>query len=69
MPISVKNIRQSENPREPKTVSVIFEPKEDITAYELAQLLPYVTNNQPMFEEHWEQLGEMQRHFVVLSQS
>ena len=42
-------------------VSCSFDPKPDITAYELAVLLPYFHGRQ-MTESDWDSLGEMQRH-------
>lgn len=37
-------------------------PQEDITAFELAKLTPYLCGK-PLFDETWAQLGTMQRHF------
>lgn len=39
-----------------------FIPKEDITAYELAILLPYYLGLRPMMEKDWTELGTMTRH-------
>lgn len=38
-----------------------FEPQLDITAYELAQILPFVMGRS-MWEKDWEALGVVQRH-------
>lgn len=35
-----------------RPVSAVFEPKEDITAYELAQMMP-AFHGQQFFEEEW----------------
>jgi len=45
---------------EPKIISRIFKPEPDITAYELAILLPYFFNGVPMYEDT--QLGTAARH-------
>ena len=66
MPLSVTKGKVQPDEHEPKTVNVVWSPKEDITAYELSQLLRYALNTQPMFEEHWNKLGDMQRHFIHL---
>lgn len=39
-----------------------FRPKEDITAYELAQMMPIILGLKPIFEEDWLTLGAMTRH-------
>lgn len=45
-----------------QTVSCRFTPKEDITAYELAQLIPFF-HGRWMYEEDWDALGAaLQRH-------
>lgn len=44
-----------------KSVNATFEPKEDITAYELARLLPYL-HGRPLTEVEWESLGHVARH-------
>lgn len=49
---TVTPIRKSE-----KIVRCSFTPKEDITAYELAILLPFLFGKY-MFEEDWKQLEE-----------
>lgn len=43
-------------------ISASFEPQADITAFELAQMLPYFSGK-PMFPRDWKALGGMQRHF------
>jgi len=40
-----------------------FIPQPDITAFELATLLPYFIGK-VMYEEDWKELAVMQRHFV-----
>ncbi len=42
-------------------VTARFDPQPDITAYELAQLFPYI-NGAPLREADWVALGEKQRH-------
>ena len=42
-------------------INAQFAPKKDITAYELALLLPYIINT-PLFEEDWDNLGKATRH-------
>ena len=42
-------------------ISCSFEPLPDITAYELAQILPYC-HGRIMWESDWEALGSAQRH-------
>lgn len=44
-----------------RPVSARFEPQPDITAYELAQLLPFVVGRS-MWEADWSALGTAQRH-------
>lgn len=45
-------------------VNVLFEPKEDITAYELAKILPYIHYNHSFTENEFESLDEgVKRHF------
>lgn len=39
-----------------------FIPKEDITAYEVAILLPFYLGLRPLFEHNWIELGVMTRH-------
>lgn len=46
----------------PEYVSAQFLPKEDITAFELASLMPYLLGASLTFGA-WVDLGEMQRHF------
>lgn len=41
-------------------LAVKYEPLPDITAYELARLLPYLTS--PIYEGDWEALGSANRH-------
>jgi hypothetical protein len=53
MPISVTKSQPQPDEREPKTLDVVWEPKEDITAYELAKLLPHALGTQPMYGQHW----------------
>tara|TARA_R110000868_G_scaffold45308_2_gene150438 strand:- start:260 stop:493 length:234 start_codon:yes stop_codon:yes gene_type:complete len=44
-------------------IQCLFEPKEDITAFELAQLLFFMAPySKPLFQEDWDRLGEMTRH-------
>lgn len=50
-----------------KYVTAEFHAKEDITAYELAQLLPPMWSCKPFTEYDWEKLGSLQRHFKRLS--
>ena len=45
-----------------KTVSAAFDPKEDITAYELAKCL-FMIHGQHFFEDEWDSLGSWTRHF------
>jgi len=48
---------------EPKIpISRTFNPAPDITAYELAILLPYFFNGVPMYEETLSALGSAARH-------
>ena len=47
---------------EPKIISRIFKPEPNITAYELAILLPYFFNGVPMYEETLSALGSAARH-------
>jgi hypothetical protein len=42
-------------------ISVSFDPQPDITAYELAKLLPHF-HGQPIYESDWASLGQLQRH-------
>ena len=42
-------------------VNVSFEPKEDITAFELASLMPYF-HGKNMTTDDWDALGAMKRH-------
>jgi hypothetical protein len=43
-------------------VEAEFEPAPDITAYELAQLLPYITQGECMTECEWKEAGALTRH-------
>lgn len=43
-------------------ISASFEPQPDITAYELARLLPYLSSRMPLYEGGWEALGSANRH-------
>ncbi len=43
----------------------VFRPKPDITAYELAQALPWTVAN-GMSIDHWEALGALKRHFELI---
>lgn len=45
----------------PKYVNVSFDPKEDITAYELAKILPFF-HGQHMTEDAFNALGGANRH-------
>jgi hypothetical protein len=63
MPISVTK-EKLEDPT-PQLIHVRFDPKEDITAYEVARLI-LVANQEQMPLSRWEQLGELQRHFKRL---
>ncbi len=45
-------------------LSFSFEPLEDITAYELAQLLPYL-HGKPLFKEDIEEKPELFRHLEI----
>lgn len=47
----------------PKMIRYIFDPKEDITAYELALCLPY-TQEGTMFE--WGLQENIKRHFKIV---
>jgi hypothetical protein len=49
-----------------KYVRADFQPKVDITAYELAQLLIYF-HGKGMTEDEWDKIGAMQRHFVRIT--
>ena len=40
-----------------------YQPKSDITAFELAQLLPYLTGKH-LYPDDWERLGMACRHLV-----
>lgn len=44
-----------------RQLSISYNPQPDITAYELAIILPYL-HGKPMFEEDWIDLGNAQRH-------
>lgn len=46
----------------PKYVSVIYEPCEDITTYELAKLVPLFSNKLPITEGTLAELGSAARH-------
>lgn len=46
----------------PRPIRARFIPKEDITAYELAILLPFYLGLRPLFERDWVELGLMTRH-------
>lgn len=46
----------------PKYVSCSYEPKPDITAYELAIILPFFMGGHGMTEKDWEALGDARRH-------
>lgn len=45
-------------------MSVTFSPQPDITAYELAMLLPYLLSNHGIYAEDWAELGTMKRHLI-----
>lgn len=45
-----------------KCVEAEFEPMQDITAYELAKLLPYIDPTGCMTECEWKELGTITRH-------
>lgn len=45
-----------------KYISCYFDPQPDITAYELAKLLPWFRPGQRITEDDWTALGEMTRH-------
>lgn len=46
----------------PTPISVTYEPQEDITVYELAQLLPVLLGHFPITEENLKALGSAARH-------
>ena len=46
----------------PKVVSATYDPQPDITAYELAQLLPIFIYGSLLTEEKWTELGSATRH-------
>lgn len=48
----------------PKYVSVSYEPREDITAYELAKLVPLFLNKLPITESTLAELGSAARHLT-----
>lgn len=46
-----------------RPISGIYRPKPDITAYELARLIPFISGRLPMYERHWAELGpQVTRH-------
>jgi hypothetical protein len=45
-----------------KYITAAYEPKEDITAYELALILPYVMTGKRMTEDDWKAMGTATRH-------
>lgn len=53
----------------PVLVRARFIPKDDITAYELATLLPYYLGLRPMFETDWIELGDMTRHLQRIEET
>jgi hypothetical protein len=47
-------------------LSAKFEPETDITAYELAKLLPYLMG-EPLYRKKWEEMPpEVQRHLTIV---
>lgn len=50
------------SPTSGNCIEAEFEPAPDITAYELAQLLPYVTQGECMTECEWKEAGALTRH-------
>lgn len=44
-----------------RPVVASFEPQQDITAYELATLLPYLFGK-ALYQSDWDSLGAAQRH-------
>ena len=47
-------------------INAQFEPLEDITAFELAKIIPFF-HGKVMTEAEWTGLGEMRRHFIRLA--
>lgn len=47
-------------------VQAKFKAQPDITAFELAQVLPYLFGK-PMYEAEWDALGTAQRHWTRLN--
>jgi hypothetical protein len=46
-------------------IAAKYAPKEDITAYELSLLLPYLLGT-PIYENDWQKLGAATRHLERL---
>ena len=51
----------------PKRVPVSYEPLKDITAYEVAKLLPLFVNREPLTEDALAALGTAARHLKRLA--
>jgi len=49
----------------PQPINCIYNPQPDITAYELAQIIPYLLNK-TMLKEDWDKLGNITRHLKRL---
>ena len=45
-----------------QSIRARFIPQPDITAHELAVLLPFYLGLRPLFQKDWEELGVMTRH-------
>jgi hypothetical protein len=61
-------MRFAADPSFGEVVRFRFEPRPDITAYELALLMPYLLGKQPS-EADWQFMGAEQRHLVRCSTS
>ncbi len=63
------NLKMADKPSLPvlQPVTARYAPKPDITAWELAQILPGLFGK-PIYEAEWAALGSVTRHFERLDQ-
>lgn len=52
-----------EETAQPPAIKADFRPRPDITAFELAIILPFILS-EPLTEETWQNLGPITRHLI-----